>query len=123
MRAFIQWLLSRFLSLFSSFRFLVAAYEPAFYWWELVIYFKKFVLTGILAFASPGSTTQLYVAVTVSFFFFAIATRSMPYKAVKTDRVAMSAEANREFGYFLDLYVRASVMGERMLKSIVLQFS
>ena len=64
---------------------------------ELVNYLKKFILAGVLVFVEPGSASQLYVALVISFFFFALLCRTLPYKVLKTDRVAVVAEANLFF--------------------------
>ena len=64
---------------------------------ELVNYLKKFILAGVLVFVEPGSATQLYTALVISFFFFALLCRTLPYKVLKTDRVAVVAEANLFF--------------------------
>ena len=78
-------------------KFLVRAYEPAYFWFELINYAKKFILSGVLVFAGPGSTAQLYVGLIASFFFFAILARTMPYKNAKTDRSAVPTPANTFF--------------------------
>jgi hypothetical protein len=57
-------------------------------------YLKKFILSGVLVFAQPGSTAQLYLAALVSFYFFALLARTMPFKNPETDRSAVIAEAN-----------------------------
>lgn len=57
-------------------------------------YLKKFILSGVLVFAQPGSTAQLYLAALVSFYFFALLARTMPFKNPETDRSAVVAEAN-----------------------------
>ena len=97
--------------------FLVKAFEPEYYCesrpalaalttmtsaalragFELVNYLKKFILAGVLVFVEPGSASQLYVALVISFFFFALLCRTLPYKVLKTDRVAVVAEANLFF--------------------------
>jgi hypothetical protein len=82
-------------------KFLVRAYEPKYFWFELVTYVKKFILSGVLVFAEPGSTAQLYVGCVVSFFFFAVQCRAMPFKNPKTDISAAVAEANREMQIFI----------------------
>jgi len=82
-------------------KFLVRAYEPKYFWFELVTYLKKFILSGVLVFAEPGSTAQLYVGCVVSFFFFAVQCRAMPFKNPKTDISAAVAEANREMQIFI----------------------
>ena len=44
----------------SKFAFLVRAYEPQYFWFELVDYGKKFLLSGVLIFCAPGSVSQAF---------------------------------------------------------------
>ena len=64
---------------------------------------KKFILSGVLVFVAPGSTSQLWVALMISFYFFALLCRTMPYLVQKTDIAAVVAEAN----LFFTILVRA----------------
>eukprot|EP01046_Picozoa_sp_COSAG06_P057912 COSAG06_NODE_11453_length_1506_cov_1.582090_2_plen_86_part_00 len=64
---------------------------------ELVNFAKKFILSGVLVFVSPGSASQLWVALVISFYFFALLCRTMPYVVEKTDIAAVVAEANLFF--------------------------
>eukprot|EP01051_Picozoa_sp_SAG22_P010826 SAG22_NODE_996_length_6115_cov_59.761303_1_plen_1780_part_01 len=95
-----------------EFEFLCKSFEPEYYYFELVIFAKKFLLSGALVFVSPGSSTQLYVALVISFFFFALLCRSMPYKKAKTDRVAVVAEANLFFTILCLLMLKLNLAGE-----------
>eukprot|EP01043_Picozoa_sp_COSAG02_P039016 COSAG02_NODE_3050_length_7468_cov_9.831049_2_plen_1492_part_00 len=95
-----------------EYRFLVRAYEPRYFWYELVHYAKKFVLSGVLVFASPGSTAQLYVGLLVSFYFFALLARCTPYKNDKTDRTALIVEANLFFTLLCLLMLKVNLTGE-----------
>jgi hypothetical protein len=52
------------------------------------------VLAGVIVFVDPGSITQLYVALAVSFLFFGILEHCRPYKSAATQRVARLAEIN-----------------------------
>jgi hypothetical protein len=95
-----------------EYHFLVRAYEPRCYWYELVHYGKKFVLSGVLVFAGPGSTAQLYVGLVVSFYFFALLARCTPYKNSKTDRTAVIVEANLFFTLLCLLMLKMNLTGE-----------
>eukprot|EP01043_Picozoa_sp_COSAG02_P035692 COSAG02_NODE_2571_length_8501_cov_23.319567_3_plen_1765_part_00 len=99
-----------------NFDFLVGSYEPEFFWFELVVYLKKFLLAGVMAFTVPGSVTQLYLGLLLTFFFFAVLTRCMPYKLVKTDLVAVVSEAILFFTMLCSLMLKLDladqVLGE-----------
>eukprot|EP01045_Picozoa_sp_COSAG04_P011113 COSAG04_NODE_707_length_10916_cov_5.167052_2_plen_767_part_00 len=79
---------------------------------ELVNYLKKFILAGVLVFVDPGSATQLCTALVISFFFFALLCRTLPYKVLKTDRVAVVAEANLFLTVLCLLMLKINLAGE-----------
>ena len=79
---------------------------------ELVNYLKKFILAGVLVFVEPGSASQLWTGLVISFFFFALLCRTMPYKIDKTDRVAVVAEANLFFTVLCLLMLKLNLAGE-----------
>eukprot|EP01045_Picozoa_sp_COSAG04_P002465 COSAG04_NODE_90_length_26856_cov_18.273723_21_plen_289_part_00 len=79
---------------------------------ELVNYLKKFILAGVLVFVEPGSASQLYVGLVVSFVFFALLCGTMPYRIGKTNRVAVAAEANLFFTMLCLLMLKLNLAGE-----------
>eukprot|EP01043_Picozoa_sp_COSAG02_P052851 COSAG02_NODE_5758_length_4062_cov_1.950038_1_plen_976_part_10 len=95
-----------------EFSFLVRAYEPQYYWWELTLYAKKFILSGLLIFAEPGSTTQLYIGLLISFYFFALLAKYTPYRNARTDRTAIVVEANLFFTLLCILMLKINLSGE-----------
>lgn len=86
--------------------------QSRYYWYEIVNYAKKFILSGVLVFAEPGSTAQLYVGLIVSFYFFALLARTTPYKNPKTDRTAVIVEANLFFTLLCLLMMKINLTGE-----------
>ena len=56
-----------------------------------VEYGRKLLVLGVLLFADPGSISQMYLALVISFTVVLITTRYMPYKNDQTDtyKVAM----------------------------------
>merc|ERR1712166_303922 len=40
-------------------------YEPAYYWWEVTVIFKKMMLTGAMTIIEPGSSAQLVIALLI----------------------------------------------------------
>ena len=72
--------------------FLVGSYEQKFFWWELVEYGRKFLLTGALIFAEQSSVSQTFIGMIISFFFFALVSDTMPYQEDAADRLKMFSE-------------------------------
>jgi len=72
--------------------FLVGSYEQKFFWWELVEYGRKFLLTGALIFAEQSSVSQTFFGMVLSFFFFALVTDAAPYVEDAADRLKMFSE-------------------------------
>ena len=96
----------------NDYSFLVKLYKPRYYWFEVVVFLKKMVLAGVLVFLDPGSTTQLYVALALSFGFFGILEHCQPYKSSKTQRIARIAEANLFLTISFVLMMRINLDGE-----------
>ena len=46
----------------AKYKFLIKAFEPEFFWFELVEYARKLLLLGILIFADQGSISQVRVS-------------------------------------------------------------
>ena len=96
----------------NDYSFLVKLYKPRYYWFEVVVFLKKMVLAGVLVFLDPGSTTQLYVALALSFGFFGILEHCQPYKSSKTQRIARIAEVNLFLTISFVLMMRINLDGE-----------
>ena len=69
-----------------NFAFLCGSYENRIFYWELVEYLRKFLLAGVLVFVEPGSASQVFVALIISFFYFATVTAFGPYISDDADR-------------------------------------
>jgi hypothetical protein len=92
-------------------KFLVKSFKPQHWYFEIVSYSKKFILAGILIFAEPGSTSQLYVGLVTSFFFFAVLVKKMPYRMMKTNWIAIIAEFNLFFTILCLLMMKINLAG------------
>ena len=64
------------------FSFLVGDYKPEFWFWEVVELSHKLLLSGILSLVGRGSIAQATLGTMISFVFFALHLRVMPYKSV-----------------------------------------
>ena len=72
------------------------------------------VLTGVLIFVKPGSITQLFWGLVVSFLFFAALAKTTPYKSATTDRIAIVSEANLFITMLCLLMMKINLAGEKM---------
>jgi len=75
-----------------QFDFLVGSYEPHIFWWELVEYLRKFLLTGALIAVEPKSASQIFVGILISFFYFSVVCSKGPYKDDSADVLKMLSE-------------------------------
>merc|ERR1711871_833390 len=62
-----------------SLGWLSMAYEPAFWFWEMMEFFRKLVLSGVLVFVQPGTSAQILVATMVSVMFLGFVSYYKPY--------------------------------------------
>jgi hypothetical protein len=65
----------------SMFSFLIGDYKPEFWFWEVVELSRKLLLSGILSLVGRGSIAQAMLGTMISFVFFALNLRVMPYKS------------------------------------------
>ena len=63
-----------------KYSFLTRDYKPEFYYFECIELVRKMLLAGAIIFFSQGSVEQAFVAGIVSFFFFAVYARAMPFR-------------------------------------------
>lgn len=86
--------------------FLYAAYEPKFWYWEIVETIRKIVFTGVLAVISQGSKLQAIVALFVSLFYVKLYGYYRPYIDDIIDAVAEFAMWQLFTIFFLILLLR-----------------
>ena len=75
-----------------KYAFLVGAYRPSAFYWELVEYLRKFVLSGVLIFIEPGTVTQVFVGSLVTLVYVLLVSRVLPYRDPQTNQTKMLSE-------------------------------
>eukprot|EP01046_Picozoa_sp_COSAG06_P051942 COSAG06_NODE_8599_length_2118_cov_45.241768_2_plen_262_part_00 len=63
------------------FNFLIGDFKPEYWFWEVVELFRKLLLSGILSLVGRGSIAQAALGTVISFAFFALHLRLLPYKS------------------------------------------
>ena len=74
--------------------FLLGDYRPELFWFEMVEFVKKFLLTGALVFAEQGSLTQMALGMFIGFFSFALVAAYQPYAVDLANKFKLINEAN-----------------------------
>ena len=72
-------------------QFLYRAYEPRFYWYEIVEVARRLILVGFIIFVEPGTLIQLFVALTVAISMFAGMLFLRPHRDVSNRFLALVA--------------------------------
>lgn len=75
-----------------TFDFVLGDYVPERWYWECVELSRKLVLSGLIGLVGRGTIAQCFTATLISFFYFAIAVKSMPYKSDKLNRIKIFSE-------------------------------
>jgi hypothetical protein len=76
------------------FGFLYSSYEPAFWWWEIVIICQKCFMTSVLVVISPRSPMQLVVALLASMVYMSVVLRAGPYVGDHEDVLSFLASTS-----------------------------
>jgi hypothetical protein len=63
------------------FNFLIGDFKPKYWFWEVVELLRKLLLSGILSLVGRGSIAQAALGTVISFAFFALHLRLLPYKS------------------------------------------
>jgi len=71
--------------------FLYKKYEPEWYGWELVEMSRKLLLTSVIIFIEPGSSTQIIAGMLISFFMLILHTAAAAYLEESDDRLQFAA--------------------------------
>ena len=105
-----------------KYAFFVKAYKPECYYWELVEYARKFILSGVLIFIQPGSITQVFVGSVISITYAVLIARLMPYADPITNQTKLLAESVLAFIFVCTLCMRHNLAREFFGKPEYTQF-
>ena len=95
--------------------FLTRDYKPSFYYFECIELVRKMLLAGAIIFMSQGSIEQAFVAGVISFFFFAVYARCMPFRDRFDNFLKLCAEVQTFMTLFISIILRtASSQGGKL---------
>jgi serine/threonine protein kinase len=80
-----------------SFYFLIRDYNPKYYYFEVVEFLRKLLLTGVLMVLDPervGSVGQILVGIAITFFFATVTAVVQPYADKRANRMRITADAS-----------------------------
>ena len=86
---------------------------------ELVEYTKKLFMTGILMKAAQGSASQVFLGLLISFIYFAIVVRCMPYRSMLTNIIRVSSELQLFITMLCMLMLRIDLHEEWVTNTVV----
>jgi hypothetical protein len=99
--------------------FLAKEFEGEYCWFEVVEYTKKLMMTGVLMKAEQGSSTQIFFGLLISFVYFALVVRTMPYRSIRTDIIRVAGELQLFFTMLCTLMLRLDLHEEFMTRERV----
>jgi hypothetical protein len=100
-----------------KYSFLTRDYRPEFYYFECIELVRKMLLAGAIIFLSQGSIEQAFVAGIISFFFFAVYARAMPFRDRFDNVLKLCAEVQTFMTLFISIILRtASTQGGKLEK-------
>ena len=90
--------------------FLYAGYDREYYWWEVIECFRKLMLTGLITFVNPGTSSQLFAAVLISQVFIVLYARQKPYFHACDDNLMLLAQLQIWFTAISGLAVKLATV-------------
>ena len=64
-----------------KFNFILGDYDKEHWYWEIIEFWRKLLLAGLIALVGRGTISQAVLATLISFLFFAAVIREMPFNA------------------------------------------
>lgn len=99
--------------------FMTKEYKPQYYWFELVEYTKKLMMTGVLMKAAQGSISQIFFGLIISFLYFALVARCMPYRDRRVNVIRIVGELQLFLTMLCVLMLRVDLHEEWITKDRV----
>ena len=87
-------------------KFLFAAYEGKYWYWEVVESYRKVFLTGVLVVVQQESTTQVVVGILVALLFIKLYNLYEPFEDDKVDVISELAQWQIFIVLFIGLLIR-----------------
>ena len=88
-------------------RFLFHAYEPKFWYWEIIELVRRLILTAVVCVIASGSTTQIVVSMLFSMGFLFLYSTFQPYWNSDED----IAQTTGQYMIFLDMFASLVLRG------------
>lgn len=87
-------------------------YRPSRFYYEIVEYGRRIVLTGVVIFIYPNDTAQIAITIVSTFFFFMVSEVLSPYKSASDTWLSRSGHVLIFFSMFDVLLLRVDVSQE-----------
>ena len=75
-----------------KFDFVLGDYDSAHWYWEIVELIRKLIMAGLIGLVGRGTVLQTVLATLISFLFFALAFREMPYRKRRLNAIKVLSE-------------------------------
>eukprot|EP01033_Poteriospumella_lacustris_P001000 gene1001-722_t len=92
--------------------FLWSAYEPRFWYWEVIETIRRIILTAVIAIISPGTSLQSILAILFAIFFLQLYGVFAPYEDEEDDTLANIGQIQVFLTFFAALIVQNQLVSE-----------
>jgi hypothetical protein len=90
--------------------FLWEAYEPRFWYWEIIETTRRIMLTAVLSVLDPGSSGQSIVAVLIALFYIKVYGYFNPYREGSDDILSETGQFQIFFTFFCALIIQNDLL-------------
>ena len=95
----------------------VSCYKPSHFWYEPVECLRKMVVVGILAVVDKGSAAQVCAGIVISFGFFALHVKTLPFRYWEDNVLKATVEAHIFIVLLFALILKMDLHGESLSAS------
>ncbi len=94
--------------------FLWSAYEPCFWYWEIIETFRRIMLTAVLSILAPGSSKQNVFGIVLTFLFTKLYGFYQPYLEDNDDLLADLGQVQIFFTFFATLIFSQHILNPQL---------
>jgi hypothetical protein len=92
--------------------FLWSAYDPAFWFWEIIETTRRIVLTAVLSILAPGTSLQTILSILLAIFYLQLYSVCTPYDDAEDDALANIGQVQVFLTFFVALILRNGLLHE-----------
>jgi hypothetical protein len=102
------------------FQMLFDVYDREAFFWEVLEMIRKMVMTAVVTFILPGSSTQIFISTVIAFLFLLLVVKVAPFQDSRLDWLSVASQTACVFTLLMILGLTAGIGEDKLIPQVVL---